>query len=317
MKSWLIIDTDAGVDDAVALLMALRQSRFAIAAITTVYGNIPLEQAVQNVNLFLDICGKEVPVYRGAAAPLNGRPLSASDLMGADGIGGVTRYMHPSAREIEAEPAALALARMARECSAQGDVTLVALGPLTNLALAVRLDPLFSRKVSRLFIMGGTHSARGNASAAAEFNFLSDPEAAAIVLRAGFEEVWILPWETSVDYPILWNDWEKLISFKTPLALFAGEISTQLHQVLRYGLKTPGMLLPDPLAMAAALSQDVIKESAAVCASVETCGQEGRGLMAINWREAGTSSNCRLITGICQDVFMDMCCKTFGDPIDL
>ncbi|WP_299027559.1 nucleoside hydrolase [uncultured Thermanaerothrix sp.] len=291
----LLIDTDAGVDDAGALMLALASPRGHPLAITTVHGNVPVRQATQNVSLVLDVMGREVPVYGGASRPLLGAPLDASDIMGPDGLGGVTAWMQPSMRQTRSSIAAVALVQWLTHQPEPIRTHLVSLGPLTNLALALALKPDLPRYVARLVIMGGTSEARGNASAVAEFNFFADPEAAARVLGAGFKEVWLLPWETSLRYPIAWAEFDALLQCKNPRTQFLRNITGYLRERLqRLGL--PGIVLPDFLAMLVALYPECVQESIPVHASVETEGRLGRGLLAISWLPGGSDPNLYLVT---------------------
>jgi len=291
----LLIDTDAGVDDASALMIALACPRVQLLAITTVHGNVPVRQATQNVSLVLDVMGREVPLYEGASRPLLGAPSDASDIMGPDGLGGVTAWMQPSMRQRRSSMAAVALVQWLTHQPESAQTHLVALGPLTNLALALALQPDLPRYVARLVIMGGTSEARGNASAVAEFNFFADPEAAARVLEAGFKDVWLLPWETSLRHPIAWSDFDALLFPENPRTRFLRHITGYLRQRLQ-NLGLPGMVLPDFLAMLVALYPECVQESLPVHATVETEGRLGRGLLAISWLPGVSTPNLHLVT---------------------
>lgn len=292
----LIIDTDAGVDDAVALLAALSAPGVDLPAVTAVFGNVDVDQAFRNVGLVMQVAGRTAPLYRGAGRPLLGAPLSSTGLMGPDGLGGATGEMQPPALEAPAEHAALALVRMVR--AAADPPALLALGPLTNLALAVRLDPAFASRVPLLVVMGGTSEAKGNASPVAEFNFLSDPEAAAVVLQAGFKQLWVLPWETSTKHLLLWEELDHLSALGTPRSTFFGKIVVHLRRALQHGLGLPGMPLPDMLAAAAALDPAVVTGAVDLPAVVETAGPFGRGMLALDWNRSNRPSNIRLITDV-------------------
>ncbi len=291
----LVVDTDAGVDDAFALMLALASSRAYLLAITTVHGNVPVRQATQNACLIQDVMGREVPVYEGASRPLLGEPLDALNIMGPDGLGGVTAWMQPSMRQRRSSQAAIALTQWLRHRADSAGITLVTLGPLTNLALALALRPDLPKYVARLIVMGGTSEARGNASAVAEFNFFADPEAAARVLRAGFQEVWLLPWETSLRYPIPWSEFEAMLFPENPRTQFARYITGYLRERLQ-ALGMRGLVLPDFLAMLVALHPECVRESLPVQANVEIEGPIGRGLLAISWYQTLAEPNLNLVT---------------------
>lgn len=281
MKRTFIIDTDCGVDDAIALLMALSSSDVDLAAITTVAGNTSIENVTRNVCLTLDVGGRDVPVYQGCSQPLIGDLPGIGGLMGSDGLGNASAGLPPTRRKSEPEHAALALIQLSRQLPQP--LTLVALGPLTNLALAIRLDPDFVHRISRLVLMGGAMYAQGNASPTAEFNFFADPEAAKIVLEAGFADLWVLPWETSVAQVLPWQEYDDLTGLTTPRAAFFRSITAQVRNTLESFFHLTGMPLPDPLAMAVALDKRVASESVFLPATVETAAGLGRGLMALEW----------------------------------
>ncbi len=188
----LILDTDGGVDDAQALLMLLANGRVP-DAITTVFGNVPLAQATDNILAVLAVAGADVPVHAGAVQPLAQAPVHAQYIHGDDGLGGAPR---PA---VSAQPAghdaAGFICGAARDAAGQGTaVDLLMIGPLTNLALALHRDPGIVRGIGRVTIMGGTLNGRGNTTPAAEFNIYADPEAAAVVFRAELA-ITLVPWE--------------------------------------------------------------------------------------------------------------------------
>ena len=188
----LILDTDGGVDDAQALLMLLANGRVP-DAITTVFGNVPLAQATDNILAVLAVAGADVPVHAGAVQPLAQAPVHAQYIHGDDGLGGAPR---PSAQGVAAgHDAPGFICDQARAATEQGAVVdLLMIGPLTNLALALHRDPGIVRGVGRVTIMGGTLNGRGNTTPAAEVNIFADPEAAAVVFRAGLT-ITLVPWE--------------------------------------------------------------------------------------------------------------------------
>ena len=278
----MVIDTDAGVDDAIALMMALAHKGTEVVGITTTHGNVDVAQVTANVGVILDQMGKDVPIFRGSERPLIAEPLASAHIHGEDGLGGIRETLPPTQRRPEAEHAALALARLAREHA--GKLTVLALGPLTNLALAVRMAPDFAQNVGRLVVMGGAIEARGNASSAAEYNIFADPEAAAIVFEAGFQDFWLLSWETTLKHMVLWERYNRLVNMGTPRAAFFADLTRMLKHLLRDQMGLPGYVIPDPLAAAVALEPASVRESAFVPVGVETLGKYGRGLTDVDWR---------------------------------
>ena len=289
----IIIDTDTGVDDAVAIIMAVA-SPVTINAITTVAGNTNVEQVTQNVGQLLSALKTDIPVYKGAVSPLFGTPPHLGGLMGEDGLGNASAYLSPPLRPPEPDHAAIALTHLVRQNPAS--TTLVALGPLTNIALALKLDPGFAQHVSRLVIMGGAVDAKGNTTPAAEFNTLCDPEAAAIVLRAGFNEIVIVPWEASTRYMIPWDDIESMASLGTPNSNLFAKLNHHTSQNLKEAFNLPGIPFPDPLAMAVVLDPSICTHAVAAPVMVETSGTIGRGLMAVDWYQTtGQSANAEVV----------------------
>jgi len=289
----LIIDTDSGVDDAQALMLALGHANAEVAAVTTVGGNVPLENVIPNVFEVLHVMGAAgVPVFPGAREPLlPGERVHATEFHGGDGLGD---YPNRQARvRPENEAAALAIARLAREQA--GELTLVALGPLTNLALALRLEPELPRLLRRLVVMGGAHTARGNTPHwAAEFNFYYDPEAAQIVAQA-FDELTLLTWETTLAHPVTAEEYGYLVGLGTPRSNFFSAITGHTTASLqKYGFS--GLLIPDPLAMVAALEPEAVVAEERHRLWVETCGQHSRGQSVLDYGRSGQSANARVIT---------------------
>jgi purine nucleosidase len=295
----LIIDTDAGIDDAIALMIALSRPDVHVLGISTVTGNVAVDQVTNNVLKILDHMRKDILVYKGAPLPIVSKPIPVSDLMGVDGLGNAYDDLPFTGRTASSEPGALALIRLVHEAKTKGDFTLVALGPLTNLALAIRIDPTFARNVPRLVIMGGAMHAQGNITASAEFNFYADPEAATIVFEAGFSDLWVLPWETAVKYLHLWDDYEAMSNLGTANSEFYRMITAHISSILKEGMGLPGMPLPDPLAMAVALNPGAATKTDHVPVSVEVTGEIGRGLMAIDWyRSVKSEPNAHVISEV-------------------
>lgn len=280
----LIVDTDAGIDDAVALLMLLAQPDIHLLAITTVVGNVSLVQATQNVKTILDITNAPAtPIYRGCARPLlRYTALDAMDIHGDDGLGGAGRS--DSARSVEAEPASLALLRLARQYT--GRLTLLTLGPLTNIALAIRLDPAFLTRFDRIVMMAGAVDVRGNTSAAAEFNIAVDPEAAHIVFDACHRTgvtVQLISWEATLAHPLTPEAWANIIAGNSPVARMAQTMTVFLNE-RRVAYNEPYILWPDPLAAAVVCRPEIILSQEARSIKVETGHSLTRGQTLVDYR---------------------------------
>ncbi|NQU07746.1 MAG: nucleoside hydrolase [Candidatus Abyssubacteria bacterium] len=189
----IIIDTDPGVDDALALILALRSPELKVEAITTVNGNASLKQATENALRVLEILKLPAPppVVKGADRPLRREPFPSVSVHGRDGLGEITflknrrgedRYPPPRLRPARKYAPELICELAARH---EGELTIVTLGPLTNIALALTIDRRLTRRVKEIIAMGGAYAAPGNVTPAAEFNFFCDPEAAQEVIASG------------------------------------------------------------------------------------------------------------------------------------
>ncbi|MCS6772558.1 MAG: nucleoside hydrolase [Thermoflexales bacterium] len=285
-----VIDTDAGVDDAIGLMMALASTNFDLAAITTVNGNVPLERVNVNVGAVLDLVGAPIPIYAGCDRPMVQPVVRAEDFHGADGLGDAglsrtTRTPHP-------QHAALAISALARQHA--GNLGIIALGPLTNLALACNLDPDLPMRCSQVVVMGCAWQARGNQTPVAEFNVAADPESARVVFDR-FERITVLPWETALDQMMPFEQLAQIASGSSPRAQFFAAM-TRIVQVWRQRFHLPGVPLPDPLAVAVALDERVITESIHARVHIDTSQGIGRGLSAIDPRHP--SPNARIVTRV-------------------
>ena len=176
----VLLDVDPGVDDALAILLALRSPELDVVGITTVAGNVALEQGTRNAVAVVEAAGVEVPVYPGADRPLMGRLTTATLFHGSDGLG--DRGIRP--RRSSPQPS-LAVDRLLAAAESSEATTIVALGPLTNLALACKANSEWPRRIHRIVAMCGAVAGPGNVTAVAEANCYADPEAAAIVLESG------------------------------------------------------------------------------------------------------------------------------------
>ena len=286
----LLIDTDPGVDDALAILMAFNDQRHEVVGLTIAAGNVGLQHTVANALKLCEVAKVDVPVYAGCATPLLHPARDAAYVHGRDGFGD-TGYA-PASRQAGSEHAALAILRLSHEHA--GRLLLVALGPLTNLALALKLDPTLPSRVARCVVMGGAVTAHGNITPAAEFNIAFDPEAAHIVFAA-FPHIDLCDWEATLEHGLLHADVDRWLAADSPRARFYESISRQTRAWAgeRRGDRWHSA---DGLAMAFALVPEGVLETADRPLAVETEGRHARGATVIDWRrEAGQPDNVRIL----------------------
>ncbi len=253
MTRRFIIDTDTASDDAVAIVMALQWPDVVVEAITVVYGNMPLETASANARYSVEICGQTTPVYEGCARPLLCAPAYADWFHGPGGMGKLGQ-LQPQ-RPVASGNAVEELIR--RFAAAPGEISLVTLGPLTNIAAALAVEPRLAEWVKECYVMGGAACCVGNVTPAAEFNIWCDPEAAALVFRSGMSLL-MVGWEHCRGASALTDEEMALVySFDTERARFAMDCNSYALHAGRTIQKEQGLMLPDPVTMAIALDPSV------------------------------------------------------------
>jgi purine nucleosidase len=298
----IIIDTDTGVDDAQAILLAFGHKGTKVEAITSVSGNVDVEKTTANVLKVLDVAGQDVPVYPGCALPLVNPPMHASYVHGVDGLGDCG--IPTSKRKPEGKHAVHALIDMAN--ANPGELSIVAIGPLTNIAVATMLDPELPGKFKELTIMGGAVSGKGNTHINAEFNIYFDPEAAYIVFDR-WPMVRVLDWETTMATGLTKSDMEVLLAINTPKGEFFKKMSATTRAFLKEHFKTDMMFAPDGLAMAAAIEPSIINRKEVRHLSVELSGEQSRGLTIVDWfGMGGKTPNAEIIMEVDQPHLVEM-----------
>lgn len=272
-----IIDTDTASDDAVAILMALQWPDVVVDAITIVSGNMPVAQGSINARYVVELCGQETPVYEGCTRPLLRAPFHAYYFHGPDGMGGMN---YPPPRHPPA-PGHAVSQLVERFAAAPGEITLVTLGPLTNIALALRLEPRLAGWVRHCFVMGGAANVVGNVTPAAEYNIWCDPEAARIVFHSGMP-VTMIGWETSRgEANLTLSEMEAILEMGTPRARFAIECNRHALASSQNLQGDPGLGLPDPVAMAVALDPSVCSRRSHHFVEI-SCDELTRGMTIVD-----------------------------------
>jgi len=280
VKPVLLIDTDTASDDAVALIMALRSSQVRVLAITTVAGNVGVQQAARNALYTAELCGSDVRVFVGAEKPLQREHQSADWFHGHDGLGD---HGYPAPRRpLEKKHAVDAIVKTIGAIGANPGLVLVTLGPLTNIALALERDPGIAAKVARCVIMGGAPCCEGNVTPAAEYNIWCDPEAARIVIRSGLP-VELVGWHLCRgDAALHLDDIERVLGFDTPIARFAIECNSRAQEAYFEQTGEHGISLPDPVAMSIALDPSVVTSQTENDVDVETTSELTRGMTVVD-----------------------------------
>jgi len=277
MTRLFLIDTDTASDDAVALIMALRAPDVRVVAITSVAGNVGVEQATQNALYTAELCGSSAPVYAGAAKPLVRPHRSADWFHGRDGLG--DHGYRPAHRTAEAPHAVDA---MLEAIARHPGLVLVTLGPLTNLALALERQPAIVSQISRCVVMGGAPCCEGNVTPAAEFNMWVDPEAARVVLRSRLP-IELIGWHLCRgDAALSPRDIESVLAFNTELARFAIECNSHARQAYLEQTGEHGIALPDPVAMAVALDPTIGTSWSEHYVDVETASELTAGMTVVD-----------------------------------
>jgi len=273
-----LIDTDTGSDDAVAILMAHRWPGVQVDAVTIVAGNVPVEMGARNAGYTIELCGGETPVYLGCPRPLLREPHWAFFFHGPDGMGGM--HYPPPRRPPQAEHAVDALIRLIR--SRPGEYTLVTLGPLTNIAVALRRAPEIAGMVRQCYVMGGAACTVGNITPAAEYNIWVDPEAARIVFHSGLP-ILMVGWEHCRD-AAAFDDREmaEIRKLGTPFSDFTLDCNRTAIQTARAWLGDIGLTLPDPVTMAIALDPSVCTARRKHYVDVETGSELTRGMTVVD-----------------------------------
>lgn len=247
----IILDVDTGLDDALALILAVRTPAVDIVAVTTVAGNVNVYKATANTLAVLDYLGaSDIPVHRGASRPLVEPPFDATDVHGVTGLGDAR--LSESARDVGADRGPAAIIRLAK--ARPGELTLVCVGPLTNLAIALNVEPDLKHWLKRVVIMGGAYRVPGNTRPWGEFNILLDPDAAQQVFEAGFPDLLAIGLDVSHQTVLNRSHFEALSASDHPEA----ELVAQIVRYTFVGRKRDLFYLHDPLALGAGIDDSIV-----------------------------------------------------------
>jgi len=286
-KELVIIDTDCGTDDAAAILLAVTCKKFDVLGITCIGGNASLKQVCSNVLRVLKIGQRDdIPVFSGCASNvLDIAFKSEINAHSADGMGGIAESITVDESKIQSEHAVNWLVKTV--CENAGKVTLITLGPLTNVLVAHTMIPEFQKNLKRLVIMGGTQDARGNCSLTAEFNVFSDPEAAHVILKSFTCPITMVTWDLCLASYLSW-EWyqQKVLASNSLKANFIGRLFAARNE-WKKTLPTvfTGFMACDLLAVACVVDPEIILEKSSYYATVELNGLNTRGQLVVDWRQ--------------------------------
>lgn len=302
----VIIDTDPGIDDAVALGMALSNANLDILAITTTAGNVGIDQVTRNTLKILQAFDRtNVPVFKGVASSIIKHVETASWYHGVDGLGHdiVEDDLEAIDRTpLQSEHATHAINRLVNEH--KNEITFIALAPLTNLALAHRLNEELSTNLKELVIMGGNYRGEGNVSLGAEFNFWFDASAAHIVVQEFVCPKILVTWELCKDECLTDAELKQFTGYDTKKSAFMKKIFDRRRKIHKDVTKHE---LCDPVAMAIALKRDVMTQSENLYGTVELHGEHTKGACVYDWlRSTGKSPNVCVVEGINTPAFKEM-----------
>jgi len=246
MPKRIIIDTDPGIDDALAILLALASPELSLEGLSVVHGNCSLEQATKNGLSILELVNAtHIPLARGCELPLVQPSLLAPETHGNTGLG-YAKLPEPRTRPTVQHGCDFLIEKV---MSNPGELTLVALGPLTNIAMAIRKEPKFAKSLKEIIIMGGAIRHEGNTTPLAEFNTYVDPHATHIVFHAGIPAT-LVPLDVTYQCILTTQDVERLMRIDSPIPKFIKDTTAFYMEYHNTYQDIKGCIINDPLALA-------------------------------------------------------------------
>jgi purine nucleosidase/pyrimidine-specific ribonucleoside hydrolase len=309
MVERVIIDTDPGIDDALALLLALRSPELDVAAITTVSGNVPVETGTRNVFTIFSLLPEAVrpPVARGASRPLQKDATHAIIIHGEDGLGGLDRCFDTSGnpRYVSQEMTISGrdgVDEILHQLSVSSEPTsIVALGPLTNIAAAIEKDKEIMAATKQIVSMGGAISVSGNVTPAAEFNIYVDPHAAGIVFDSGIP-LTVVGLDVTTQVGLTRDMIEKVVvSHPTPISYFLRDCTANLIAWAEEHYGEAIFFLHDPLAIGAVIDPSFVTTSL-MHVKIETEGTLTEGMLVSDRRRLKSEFKKSPNANVCVDV---------------
>ncbi len=245
MTKRLILDTDPGIDDSLAILLALASPEVTLEGLSVVHGTSSTEQGTINALSVLELAKADIPVYKGCDLPLVQPSLLAPETHGDQGIG----YAKLPAPKTQPQVQKGSDFLMEKIMSNPGEMTLVCIGPLTNVAMAIRQEPRIVENVKEVFIMGGAVRHEGNTTPLAEFNTYVDPHAAHIVFHSGMPII-LTPLDVTYDCIFTKDDLNRLLKIKSPITQFIADATRFYMEFHDEYQKIDGCVINDPMTLA-------------------------------------------------------------------
>lgn len=250
----IIIDTDPGIDDALAILLALASPEIELEALTTTQGNVTVEKGTRNALAILELLKADhIPVAKGTSLPIVGPLLASDHIHGPSGIGDA-QLPEPKTAPVSQHAIDYLIERFLAE---PGEISLFPIGPLTNIALAIRKEPRLVSGIKELVIMGGSIHAGGNRTAQAEFNIFADPHAAHIVFHSGIP-ITLIPLDVTHKCMLYRKDVERLGKIKSPISQFISDATDVYLEFTRNKTGIDGCALHDPLTLATVIAPELL-----------------------------------------------------------
>lgn len=308
MAQKIIIDTDPGQDDAVAILLALASPELEVLGITAVAGNVPLPLTLRNARAICELAGRpDLPVYAGCDAPLEGQLVTAENVHGATGLDGIT-LPEPTMPVQDRHAVDFLVETLRREPA--GSVTLIPIGPLTNIAAAFRQAPDVIARVGRIVMMGGAYFEVGNVTPAAEFNIFVDPLAAAEVFAAGVDLV-VMPLDVT-HRALTSRAWVEGMRASGRVGEVVASWTDFFERYDRAKYGHDGAPLHDPCAVAYLIAPEIFS-GRRINVEIETEGRFTRGMTVADWwGVSGRPANALFIRDLDAPRFFDLLTERIG-----
>ena len=301
----ILLDSDTAGDDAIAVMMALKAKNARLEGITINCGNVDFDQEVENALYTLQLAGVsgKVPVYPGARHPLLQEWKTVEHIHGKDGMGN-SRFPRAKQRP-EAGHAVDAIVDTIN--SNPGEITLVEIAPMTNVAMAIRKDPSIVKKVRRFYFMGGTNQYLGNVTPAAEFNIWVDPDAAMIVLNSGMAAT-MVGWEVCMRHGLIGpGEYSEIESMETPESEFFVAVNRQVRKFMKEKRGIDATSCPDSITMSIVLNPKVATDVRRRYVVVDNSTGVSRGATIVDHMKVlGRKPNVSIVYDASQELFRRM-----------